>query len=265
LKVNKTDRNDARLIADAMRCNLYKEVHLKTKKAIDIGLQMGARRTLIDIRTKLKNSVRGFLKSYGERLGSVSHEKFSGVVRQSINEYEESVQHAIEGLLKSFEEVCKNIDIAENALEKLCKQDPIIQLFESIPGVGNITAVTYKAVIDDPHRFTDPRDIGAYLGLTPNQYSSGDTVKQGRISKCGCSELRALLIECGTVILTRTKGWTRLKAWGLRIMKRSGLKKAAAAVARKLAVIMLKMWQTGQAFIWGEKKEQAPKAVCAIV
>jgi transposase len=265
LKVNKTDRNDARLIADAMRCNLYKEVYLKTKESIDVGLQMGARRTLVDVRTKLKNSTRGFLKAYGIRLGSVSHEKFSKAVRHSIEGCDESVQSALEGLLKSYEEICKNIESAEKALEKLCKGDSIIQLFESIPGVGMITALTYKAVIDNPHRFVNPRDVGAYLGLTPNQYSSGDTVRQGRISKCGCSELRTLLVECGTVILTRTNGWTRLKAWGLRIMKRSGLKKAAAAVARKLAIIMLRMWQEGKAFIWGDKKEKTPKEACAVV
>jgi transposase len=264
LKINKTDRNDARLIADAMRCNLYKEVYLKTKESIDIGLQMGARRALIDVRTKLKNSIRGFLKAYGARLGSVSHEKFPEATRCAMNGHEENVQLAIEGLLKSFEEVCKNIDIADKVIERLCKQDSTVGLFESIPGVGPITAVTYKAVIDNPHRFKNPRDVGAYLGLTPNQYASGDTVKQGRISKCGCSELRMLLIECSIVLLTRTEGWNRLKAWGLRVMKRSGLKKAAAAVARKLAIIMLRMWQTGQAFIWGEKKEKASKVACIV-
>lgn len=259
LNVNKTDRNDARQIAQAMRCNLYKEVHLKTKESVEIGLQMGTRRTLIEIRTKLKNSIRGFLKAYGIRLGTISHNKFPSEVRSSISSCINEVQEAIEGLLKSYEEVCKNIECAEKALEVLCKKDPVIELFESIPGVGTITSLTYKAVIDNPHRFLKPRDIGAYLGLTPNQYSSGDTTKQGRISKCGSSELRTLLIECATVILTRTKGWTKLKAWGLKIMKRSGLKKAAAAVARKLAIIMLRMWQEGKPFIWGEKKEK-PKA-----
>jgi len=259
LKVNKTDRNDARLIADAMRCNLYTEVYHKNKEAIDVGLQMGARRTLVDTRTKLKNSIRGFLKAYGVRLGAVSHQKFPEAVRFFIKSCEDVVQAAIEGLLKSYEEVCKNIEDAEKWIEKMCDKDPVIKLFESIPGVGTITALTYKAVIDNPYRFKNLRDIGAYLGLTPNQYSSGDTVKQGRISKCGCSELRTLLVECATVILTRTTGWTRLKAWGLKIMKRSGLKKASAAIARKLAIIMLKMWQTGQMFIWGEKKEKISK------
>ena len=256
LKINKTDKNDARLIAEAMRCNLYKEVYHKTRGSIEIGLQMGTRRTLIDIRTKLKNSVRGFLKAYGIRLGAISHEKFSEGVRQSLMGYGIEVQNAIEGLLNSFEEVCRNIESAEETLKKLCKKDPVITLFESIPGVGAITALTYKAVIDDPHRFTNPRNIGAYLGLTPTQYSSGESVKQGRISKCGSQELRSLLIECAIVMLTRTRGWTRLKAWGLKIMKKSGIKKAAAAVARKLAIIMLRMWQTGQPFIWGEKKKK---------
>ena len=132
----------------------------------------------------------------------------------------------------------------------------MIALFESIPGVGTITAVTYKAVIDNPNRFANPRNVGAYLGLTPKQYSSGETTRQGKISKCGSIELRSLLIECATVLLTRTKVWTKLKAWGLKILKRNGIKKAAAAVARKLAIIMLRMWQKGEAFIWSKEKKQ---------
>lgn len=261
LKVNKTDRNDARLIANAMRCNLYKEVYHKTKESIEVGLQMGTRRTLVNIRTTLKNSIRGFLKAYGIRLGTISHQKFPKAVRSVIECCESAVQGSIEGLLKTYEEACSNIDIYEKELETLCKKDSVIELFESIPGVGTITALTYKAVIDNPHRFLKARDIGAYLGLTSNQYSSGDTVRQGRISKCGSSELRALLVECATVILTRTEGWTKLKAWGLKIMKRSGLKKAAVAVARKLAIIMLRMWQDGKAFIWGEKKEKPKEQI----
>lgn len=259
LKVNKTDRNDARLIADAMRCNLYKEVYHKNRESIDVGLVMGTRRTLIDVRTKLKNSIRGFLKVYGIRFGNVSHQKFPCAVRDVIKAGDDTMQNAIEGLLKTYEEVCKNVDKSEEELAKLSKTDPVIALLESVPGVGSITALTYKAVIDNPHRFKNPRNVGAYLGLTPNQYSSGETVRQGRISKCGCSELRMLLVECAVVILTRTTGWTKLKAWGQKLIKRSGIKKAAAAVARKLAIIMLRIWQTGQAFIWGEKKEKANK------
>jgi transposase len=274
LKVNKTDKNDARLIANAMRCNLYKQVHHKARESIDVGLQMGARRTLVNIRTKLKNSIRGFMKAYGIRLGSLSQQKFADAVRNIIEHQDSGVRLAIEGLLKTYEEVCRNIEKSEEAIKLYCKKDPVIQLLESIPGVGTITALTYKAVIDNPHRFKNPRDVGAYIGATPNQYSSGETTKQGRISKCGSSELRSLLVECATVILTRTSSWSKLKAWGLKIMKRSGLKKAATAVARKLAIIMLRMWQDGKPFIFGEKKEKKavenmknriePKKMCIV-
>jgi transposase len=258
LKVNKTDRNDARLIANAMRCNLYKEVYHKTRDAIDISIQMGIRRTLVNVRTTLKNSIRGHLKVYGVRLGTVSHDRFSEKVKESIMGCEEGVYTVIEALLKTYEEACKNVKNVDIAIEKLCK-DPLITLFKSIPGVGPITALTFKAVIGDPYRFQNPRNIGAYLGLTPNQYSSGDITKQGRISKCGCSELRMLLVECATSILTHTKGWTKLKAWGLKIERRNGHKKAAAAVARKLAIIMLRMWQEGKPFVHGEKKIKTKK------
>lgn len=260
LKINKTDRNDARLIAEAMRCNLYKEVFHKTKESIEVGMQMGIRRVLVDTRTKLKNSVRGFLKAYGIRLGTVPHENFCDKVRKSLEGVDVYVKEALEGLLKSYEEVCRSIKAADSALERFSKIDPVIALFESIPGVGRVTALTYKAVIDNPYRFSNPRNVGAYIGLTSNQYSSGDTIKQGKISKCGNVELRTLLVECAIVMLTRTKGWTKLKAWGLKIMKRSGINKAAVAVARKLAIIMLRMWQEGKAFIWGEKKEK--QAAC---
>jgi len=256
LKINKTDRNDARAIANVMRCGMYKEVFQRSRESIDLGLQMGARRILLDTRTKLKNAMRGLLKTYGIRLGDVSHAKFPEKVRTKLEAFDASIRQAMEGLLKAFEETCKSIEKAEEALKSLCKKDPVIALFESIPGVGTITALTYKAVIDNPNRFADPRNVGAYLGLTPKQYSSGEVTQQGKISKRGSNELRALLIECGVVVLTRTKVWTKLKAWGLKIMKRSGIKKAAAAVARKLAIIMLRMWQKGESFIWGNPKEQ---------
>jgi transposase len=255
LKINKTDRNDARLIANAMRCALYKEVHHKTKESIEIGVIMGTRRTLVNSRTHLKNSLRGFLKAYGIRITSASHNNFPEAVRKSIKGAENSVVVAIEGLLKSYEEVCRNIEHANNELGILCKEDSLMNLFQTIPGVGPITALTFKAVIDNPYRFTNPRNLGAYLGLTPEQYSSGETVRQGRISKCGSSELRSLLVECAVVMLTKTKSWSKLKAWGLKLMKKNGIKKAASAVARKLAIIMLRMWQDGKEFIFGEKKD----------
>ena len=121
-------------------------------------------------------------------------------------------------------------------------------------GGGPITGLTYKAEIFDPTRFQNSKAVGAYLGMTPRQYSSGEINKQGRMSKCGSSELRFLLVEAGTVILTRSKKWSKLKALGLKLMRKKGLKKAALAVGRKLAMIMHKMLLEQREFVWGEEE-----------
>ena len=104
--------------------------------------------------------------------------------------------------------------------------------------------------IDDPTRFKRARTVGAYLGLTPRRYASGEVDWQGRISKCGDAMARTYLFEAAGVLLMRVKNWCALKAWGLRIEKRSGMKKARIAVARKLAVILLRMWRDETEFQW---------------
>ena len=124
-------------------------------------------------------------------------------------------------------------------------------------GIGPITALTYKAEIFDPSRVPNSRTVGAYLGMTPTQYSSGETQKQGRISKCGSTELRSLLTEAGVVVLTKSQKWSKLKAWGLKLMKKKGLKKASLAVGRKLAVIMHRMLLEQKEFVWGEAPAKA--------
>ena len=121
--------------------------------------------------------------------------------------------------------------------------------------VGPITALAFKAEIDDAKRFKDSKDVGAYIGLTPNQYSSGETRRQGGISKQGSKQMRYLLVEAATVLLTRCKAWSKLKAWGLKLMKKKGKKKAIIAVARKMAVILHKMLLTGKNFERTDKKK----------
>jgi transposase len=126
----------------------------------------------------------------------------------------------------------------------------------TVPGIGPVTALTYKTEIFDPSRFQDSRTVGAYLGMTPKQYSSGETTKLGRISKCGNGELRFLLTEAGLVILTRSNKWSKLKAWGLRILRKKGIKKASVAVGRKLAVIMHRMLIDHKEFVFGEAQNK---------
>ena len=126
----------------------------------------------------------------------------------------------------------------------------------TIPGIGAITALAFKVEIDDPYRFKSSRAVGAYLGMTPTQYSSGETQRQGAVSKCGSSEMRFLLMEAGTVMLTRSRRWNKVKAWGLKVLRKKEARKAAMAVGRKLAVVMHRMWINKTEFIYGEE----PKA-----
>ena len=122
------------------------------------------------------------------------------------------------------------------------------------PGVGPITALCFKATIDDPTRFKRSRSVGAYVGLTSRRYSSGEVDWSGRISKCGDAMLRSYLFEAAGVLLTRVPKWSALKAWGMKLVKRNGLSKAKVAVARKLAVIMHRMLVDGTEFTWSKKE-----------
>jgi len=245
--VNKTDKNDARGIADAMRCNHYKPVNIRDADNSSLMILLKSRTTLVQHRMTFKNTVRGFLKTYGFRLGEVSHEKFSKKVRE-IEDVPISAKLGIESLLKSYEAIHEEIKRIEKKLSKIAKLDEEVKLLMTTPGVGMIVALSYKADMGDPTRFEDSSCVGAYYGMTPRQYSSGETVRQGRISRCGSKEVRYLLTEAAIVLLTRSKVWCPLKAWGLKIQKKHGFKKAAVAVGRKLSIIMHRMLMTGESF-----------------
>ncbi len=246
--INKTDKNDARGIADAMRCNHYKAVNIRESHDDSIGILLKSRSTLVNNRGFLKNTVRGYLKTYGIRLGTVSHKQFPITVRSYYPKLLKDAIQGIESLLKSYETLSKEIKKMEAILKEICKQDEGSQLLMTAPGVGMIVAMTFKADLGDPTRFKKSESVGAYYGMTPRQHSSGETVRQGEISRCGSKEVRALLTEAAIVLLTRCKSWSSLKVWGLKLMKKHGLKKAAMAVGRKLSVIMHRMLITGESF-----------------
>ena len=253
--INKTDKNDARGIADAMRCHHYKEVNLRNCEDNAVGIFLNSRTTLVESRGRLKNTVRGFLKTYGLCLGEVSHDKFSKTVYEVFSDLPAEAICGIEGLLKSYDLMNEQIKKMDKNLNELCKKDEEVRRLMTIPGVGMVVAMTYKADIGDPTRFQKSESVGAYYGMTPRQYSSGETIKMGRASKCGSKDVRTLLTEAATVMLTRSKTWSSLKVWGLKIMKKHGLKKAAMAVGRKLAVIMHRMLITGESFRFSNNEQ----------
>ena len=257
IRVNKTDKNDARGIADALRTGMFTRVHEKPQEAINRGAVLSMRRCLVNQRTDIKNHVRGILKTYGIRLGAVGPTKFNEAVKRHLQELDLLVRQTMEGMLEIFDMFTQKISLLDQELLKIARQDKDTRLLMTAQGIGPITALTYKAEIFDPSRFPNSRTVGAYLGMTPTQYSSGETQKQGRISKCGSTELRSLLTEAGVVVLTKSQKWSKLKAWGLKLMKKKGLKKASLAVGRKLAVIMHRMLLEQKEFVWGEAPAKA--------
>lgn len=257
VRINKTDKNDAKGIAEAMRCGMYTEVAQKSKAAIEIATLMRSRRLLIQQKVQTTNAIRGFLKTYGIRLGSVGEMTFADKVRKILSESGcEIARVGIEALIESFEKLIELIRALTLQVEAIARKDEDVKLLMTIPGIGAVTALSFKVEIDDPKRFKDSRAVGAYLGMTPRQYSSGEIQQQGRISKCGSTEVRNLLCEAAIVMMTRTKSWSKLKAWGLRIAKKHGFKKAATAVGRKMAVMMHSMLITKKGFIHGEPEQE---------
>jgi transposase len=164
---------------------------------------------------------------------------------------------AVSPLLKAREEVGRQIAGLDRQLLRLARASAEAKRLMTAPGVGPITALCYLATIDDPARFAKSRSVGAYLGLTTRRYASGEVDWTGRISKCGDAMLRCYLYEAANVLLTRVAKWSALKAWGLRVAKRSSLAKAKVAVARKLAVILHRMWLDGTDFQWSAKEQAA--------
>lgn len=259
LQRNKTDKNDARSIADAMRCNLYQEVRVKSDKEQEISSLLGSRRILINVRTMSKNAIRGLLKPYGIKLAGGVY-AFIDDLESKKDMLGEYLWIGLEGLMDSVKKATEGIEKHNKALKKIASQDEDIKRLMQVPGVGLITAVAYKVEIGHVARFEDSATVGAYFGLTPLEYSSGEMKRQGRISKRGNKEVRYLLVEAATVLLTRCQKWSKLKAWGLKIMRKKGLRKASIAVARKLAVIMHRMLVTKTDFIWGDNKKQKQAA-----
>lgn len=256
LQINKNDDNDAECIARAMQCGAYREVHCKSKDSIDRLNLLGARRCLVSRRTDISNSIRGLLKSYGIRVKGSGRDTFPEVVRSVLPGLPDFIQSSFESLLNVLETLYAEVAKLDKEINKIVKTDNIILKFCSVPGVGPLTAIQFKSEVDDPTRFKNARACAASFGLTPREYSSGDVNKRGRISKQGSPELRSLLTECGTSILTVTKSWSYLKVWGFKLMNKKGLAKAKVAVGRKLCVILHHMWVDNTGFITKEIDEK---------
>jgi transposase len=253
LQINKSDRNDAVGIARIMQCGWYKEVRVKDLDSHAIKALLVSRALLVKIKRDIENQVRGLLKNLGLVIGQAKMNVFA-VRAAELADARPELAGAVEPLLKAREAIERQIADLDRKVMRLARNVAQVRQFMTAPGVGPITALCFLATIDDPTRFRRSRSVGAYVGLTTRRYASGETDWTGRISKCGDKMLRTYLYEAANVLLTRVAKWSALKAWGIRLAKRSGLRKAKVAVARKLAVILHRMWIEDSEFKWSSKE-----------
>jgi transposase len=253
MQINKSDRNDAIGIARIMQTGWFKEVHVKDVDSHPVRALLASRALLVKIKRDLENHVRGLLKNLGLVIGRAKFNVFAVRAEELIEGRPELIA-AIRPLLEARSAVEQQVSELDRKVMKLARHDAQVRRFMTVPGVGPITALAFKATIDDPARFARSRSVGAYVGLTSRRHASGEVDWTGRISKCGDAMLRSYLFEAAGVLLTRVPKWSAVKAWGMRLAKRNGLRKAKVAVARKIAVILHRMWIDGTEFSWSTKE-----------
>ena len=252
MQINKSDRNDAAGIARIMQTGWFKEIRVKDLDSHAVRALLASRALLVKIKRDLENQVRGLLKNLGLVIGRAKFNVFAVRAEELIEGRPELVA-VVRPLLKARHAIEQQVVDLDRKVRKLARYDGQVRRFMTAPGVGPITALCFKATIDDPARFKRSRSVGAYVGLTSRRHASGEVDWSGRISKCGDAMLRMYLFEAAGVLLTRVQKWSALKAWGTRLVKRNGLRKAKVAVARKLAVILHRMWIEGTEFNWSKK------------
>lgn len=241
LQANKTDRNDAHGLAQIVRTGWCRPVAMKSLASHELRTLLHARRQLIGMRTTLYHQMRGLLKTFGVVLPSGRGARFRALERPGL-------QPVLEALLATWCEAHRQIRTLDRTLQRTARQVDVCRRWLRVPGIGAITAVAYYATIDDPTRFRRSKDVGPYLGLTPKRYQSGDVDHAGGISKCGDRLTRSLLFEAASVLLSRTRAPSALKDWGHAIARRPGYGKARVAVARKLGVLLHRLWVDGTDF-----------------
>ena len=239
---NKTDKTDARGIAQVLRSGWFSPVYIKSREAHAVRALLSSRKAIQKKCIDLANEVRGLFRIFGLRLPSrVDQGSFDERVRPLI-EADPDLSHALLPLLDARAVLYKTYRELDRRVKQAASHDETCLRFMAIPGVGPIAALTFRAAVDDPSRFTSSRTVAAHFGLTPRRYQSGEMDNPGRISKAGDRDVRATLYAAANAMMMRSVASSDIKSWGLRLMRRKGRRRAVVAVARKLAVIMHRMW-----------------------
>jgi transposase len=249
---NKTDRNDARALAQIMRTGWYRQVHVKSRQCRLWRSLLVARRTVLNEMRSIENVVRAVLREAGVKLGTPSRAAFAGRVRELAGD-DVALQPLVEPLLAILATMLDQLARLTKQVLAIVRGEEVCRRLMSVPGVGPISALAFRATVDRPERFRRSRDVGAHLGLTPARYQSGETDIQGKVSRCGDELARTALYEAAHTLLVRSKKWSSLRAWGMKVAKHRGMARARVAVARKLAVVLHRMWRDQTAFRFGKE------------
>jgi transposase len=236
----KTDRKDARGIAQLMRLGWFRSVHCKSLPAQETRALLTARKLVQSKHHDTEMSLRGILRGFGLKVGKTSQRTFASRVCELVADHPTLLLVA-EALLAARAVLGEQLNKLEKRVRSLARHDRRVRRLMSAPGVGAVVALTFVAAIDDPARFRSSKAVGAHFGLTPKKYQSGETDMTGRISKIGDAGVRTMLYEAANVIMTKPVKGSLLKSWGMRLALRAGMRKAKVALARKLAVVLHRM------------------------
>jgi transposase len=245
-QINKTDRNDARGMAQMMRAGLYRPVHVKTLRSQKLRMLLTHRKLLQSKSIAIENDLRGTLRNFG--------------LKARIKELVEShpdLAALVDPLLIVRRVLRQQLAVLHRRLLAIVRDDEICRRLMTVPGVGPVVALTFRATVDVPARFHNSKAVGAVLGLTPCKHQCGESERTGAISKCGDEMMRVILYEAAQILLVRSTRWSWLKAWAMQIARRRGMKKAIVALARRLAVIMHRIWVDGTEFSWSRQEAAA--------
>jgi transposase len=197
----------------------------------------------------IDNDLRATLRNFGLKVGQVGTAKFEARIKDLVEDLPD-LDALVEPLLVVRRVLREQIGILHRQLLAIVRNDDVCRRLMTVPGVGPVVALTYRATVDVPARFRNSKAVGAVLGLTPSKYQSGEVNRTGAISRCGDEMMRMMLYEAAQIVLVRSTKWSWLKAWAMKIARHRGLKKAIVALARRLAVILHRIWVDGTEFRW---------------
>jgi transposase len=249
-RVNKSDPHDAEGLAQMARTGWFKAVRIKAEATHLDRARLKIREQLIASRLAMAGQLRGLLKLFGLRLGKVTTPGKRRERLAALFALKPEIEPVLAPLIESLEALEAQIRGSSRQLAALAAADPVARRLMTVPSVGPIVALTYKTSIEDPGRFTRGEDAGAFAGLAPRRSQSGERDHKGRISKAGDPLLRSALYEAASNLLSRVKRPCALQTWGKTLAETKGPKRARVAVARKLAILLHRLWQSETEFRW---------------